>query len=93
MAMGPMNSLCVHGHGPALESERLNSSRMLKKSASGVLASLRGSTYGTEYDSPFRSLRPCWTAFLSILRGCLMSSATSIAETAREGEASFSATC
>jgi hypothetical protein len=27
--------------------------------ASGVLASLRDSTYGTEYDSPLRSLRPC----------------------------------
>jgi len=40
---------------------------MLKKSTSGILASLRGSTYGTEYDSPLRSLRPCWTAFLSIL--------------------------
>jgi hypothetical protein len=41
---------------------------MLKKSASGVLASLRGSTYRTEYASPLRVLRPCWTAFLSILR-------------------------
>jgi hypothetical protein len=40
---------------------------MLKKSTSGVLASLRGSTYGREYDSPLLSLRPCWTAFLSIL--------------------------
>ncbi len=34
------------------------SNRMLKKSASFVLASLRGSTYGAEYDSPLRSLRP-----------------------------------
>jgi len=42
---------------------------MLKKSASFVLASLRGSTYGAEYDSPFRSLRPRWTAILSILLG------------------------
>jgi len=41
---------------------------MLKKSASGVLASRRGSPYSAEYDSPRRSLRPCWTAFLSILR-------------------------
>jgi hypothetical protein len=40
---------------------------MLKKSTSGVLASLRGSTYGREYDSPLLSLRPYWTAFLSIL--------------------------
>jgi len=45
-----------------------STSRMLKKSASGVLSSRRGSTYGTQYDSPLRSLRPCWTAFLSILR-------------------------
>ncbi len=42
--------------------------RMLKKSASGVLASRRGSPYGAEYDSPLCSLRPCWAAFLSILR-------------------------
>src|SRR6187399_748649 len=41
---------------------------MLKKSASFVLASLRGSTYRTKYASPLRSLRPCWTAFLNILR-------------------------
>ncbi len=40
---------------------------MLKKSASVVLASLRDSPYGGEYDSPLRSLRPCWTAFLIIL--------------------------
>jgi predicted RNA-binding protein with PIN domain len=33
--------------------------RTLKKSASIVLASLRGSPYGPEYDSPLRSLRPC----------------------------------
>jgi len=33
-------------------------SRMLKMSASFVLASLRGSTCGTEYDSLLRSLRP-----------------------------------
>ena len=40
---------------------------MLKKSASVVLTSLRGSTYGGECDSPLYSLRPCRTAFLSIL--------------------------
>jgi len=40
---------------------------MLKKPASFVLASLRGSTYGGEQASPLRSLRPCWTVFLSIL--------------------------
>ena len=44
-----------------------NCSRMLKKAASFVLASLRGSTYRTEYVSPLRSLRPRWTAFLTIL--------------------------
>ena len=43
------------------------SDRLLKKSASGVLASLRGSTYGSEYASPLRSLRSCWTAFLTSL--------------------------
>jgi hypothetical protein len=41
---------------------------MLKNAASGVLAPLRDSTYGTEDASPLRSLRPCWTAFLSILQ-------------------------
>jgi hypothetical protein len=40
---------------------------VLKKAASFVLASLKGSTYGEEYASPFRSLRPRWTAFLNIL--------------------------
>jgi hypothetical protein len=41
---------------------------MLKKPSGFVLASFRGSTYGKEYASPLHSLRPCWTAFLSILR-------------------------
>src|SRR6266849_2070942 len=41
-------------------------------SPSGVLASLRGSTYRSVLLSPLRSLRPCWTAFLSILRGVLL---------------------
>ena len=36
-----------------------STSKMLKKPASGVLASRRGSTYDTEYASPLRSLRPC----------------------------------
>jgi hypothetical protein len=40
---------------------------MLKKSASFVHASLRPSTYPRGYASALRSLRPCWTAFLSIL--------------------------
>jgi len=41
---------------------------MLKKTASFVLASLGVSTYGKEYASPPRSLRPRWAAFLNILR-------------------------
>ena len=54
-------------------------SRLLIKSASGVLASLRGSTYGTEDDSPLRLLRPCRTAFLNSLRGIRISSVMSAA--------------
>jgi hypothetical protein len=45
--------------------------RMLKKSASGVLASFRSSPYPRGYASGLHSLRPCWTAFLSILLSCL----------------------
>ncbi len=41
--------------------------RLLKKSASGILASLRPSTYPRGYASALRLLRPCWTAFLSSL--------------------------
>ena len=41
---------------------------MLKKSASVVLASFRSSTYPRGYASGLHSLRPCWTAFLSLLR-------------------------
>jgi hypothetical protein len=41
---------------------------MLKKPASGVLASFRPSTYPRGYASGLHSLRPCWTVFLSILR-------------------------
>ena len=44
-----------------------NSSRMLKKSASFVLASLRSSTYPRGYASGLHSLRPRWAAILSIL--------------------------
>ena len=40
---------------------------MLSKPARFVLASLRGSTYETEYASPLRSLRPRWTALLNML--------------------------
>ncbi len=47
---------------------------MLKKSPGFVLASLRDSTYGTEYASPHRSLRPRRMAFLNILRSVLFPS-------------------
>src|SRR6266850_2558334 len=64
----PYSRSCIMG---CLCSRLYASSRMLKMSASFVLASLRGSTYGTEYDSPLRSLRPRWTTILSILRAVL----------------------
>jgi len=53
---------------------------MRKKPATGVLESIRASTYGagkclftlamggwmkTVYDSPLRLLRPCWMAFFT----------------------------
>ncbi len=44
------------------------SSRLLTEPASGVLASLRGSAYGREYDSLLRSLRP----LLDSLRATLL---------------------
>ena len=37
--------------------------------AGRVFAALRGSTYGTEYDSPLRLLRPCRATLLNILLG------------------------
>jgi hypothetical protein len=40
----------------------------LKKSAAGVLASFRVSTYRRGYASALYSLRPCWTAFLNGLQ-------------------------
>ena len=43
--------------------------RKLKKASSFVLASLKGSTYGKEYASPIRLVRPCRQAFLNILSG------------------------
>jgi hypothetical protein len=88
-------SLVFLRYKPALDvrDEDSPSSRVLKKSASGVLASLRGSTYGAEYDSPLRLLRPCWTAILSTLHGQLESSQTSIPVMAAGAKMSFSATC
>jgi len=41
---------------------------MLKTPAGFVLASFGGSTYGSQYDSSPRSLRPRWTVVLTILR-------------------------
>ncbi len=55
-------------------------SRMLKKSASGVLATLRGSTYGTKYDLPLRSLRPC------LGQGASFGEEAVLADSGREGE-------
>src|SRR5438132_2390058 len=46
--------------------------RVRKKSASFVLASFRPSTYPRGYASALHSLRPCWTAFLSILRDVIL---------------------
>jgi hypothetical protein len=43
-------------------------SRMLNKSFSVVLPSLRAATYGAEYDLALRSLRPCWKVLLNILQ-------------------------
>lgn len=60
----------VIGHG--LDLSCGVSSRMRKTSAAGVLASLSGSPYCGEDDSPRRPLRPCWTVFLRILRGILL---------------------
>jgi len=45
---------------------------MLKKSASFVLASFRSSTYPRGYASGLHSLRPCWTAILSILQNIVL---------------------
>ncbi len=66
---------------------------MLKKSASFVLASLRGSTYRTEYASPLRWLRPRWTAFLTILRRILMPSQTIRRSVSEWFQNSFSTAC
>ena len=51
-------------------------SRLLTKSASGVLASFRSSTYPRGYASGLHSPRPCWTAFLNNLRGSQKESGT-----------------
>ena len=45
----------------------------MKNASSVVLASFRSSTYPRGYASGLHSLRPCWTAFLSILQWFLRS--------------------
>jgi hypothetical protein len=67
--------------------------RLLTKSASIVLASLRGSTYSTEYDSPLRSLRPCWTAFLNSLQAIELPSVISSAVSFPASSSSLSTNC
>ncbi len=42
--------------------------RTLKKVPCCVLTSLKDSTYGREYASAFRSLRPCRRSFLNVLK-------------------------
>jgi hypothetical protein len=68
-------------------------SRMLKKSASIVLASFRPSTYPRGYASGLHSLRPCWTAFLSILQECFSVIPHVRSMDALVCEHSFSAAC
>jgi hypothetical protein len=63
---------------------------MLKKASSFVLASLKASTYGKEYASASRSLRPRWVAFLNILNGTLKSLWPSLIVLASKRQASFS---
>ena len=43
---------------------RTTNRKLLKTTASVVLASRKASTY-SEYASAFRSLRPCWTVVLN----------------------------
>jgi hypothetical protein len=62
---------------------------MLKKSGSGVLASLRGSTYRSLRLHLFARCGLAGRAFLSILRGCLLSSHTSTIAMASAAEMGF----
>ena len=54
-------------HVPALSPISAISGGLLTKSASEVLAQLRGSTYGKVHDSPVRVLLACWRALLNSL--------------------------
>jgi hypothetical protein len=47
---------------------RTTNRKLLKTTASVVLASLKASTY-SEDASAFRSLRPCWTVVLNSFQG------------------------
>jgi hypothetical protein len=46
---------------------RTTNRKLLKTTASGVLASFRSSTYPRGYASGLHSVRPCWTTTLNIL--------------------------
>jgi hypothetical protein len=65
---------------------------MLKKPASGVLASPEAQRTKA-YASPLRSLRPCWTAFLSILQVIRHYQPTYDQWTLPRKKLSFSANC
>jgi hypothetical protein len=54
-----LKNICSHPPTPAR--------RDAPYTGSGVLTSLKGSTYRKEYASPSRSLRPCYKTFLNIL--------------------------
>ena len=71
--------MCFHQKGGVRWSGRRSRNhdpsctRMLKKSASFVLGSPKSSTYPQEGTPPVSTrLRPCWTVFLSILRGAFL---------------------
>ncbi len=68
-------------------------SRMLKKSASVVLTSFRPSTYPRGYASALHLLRPCWTAFLSILPTIQALSPYVLSQQRDRQKPSFSANC
>ena len=68
-------------------------SRLLTKSASGVLASFRSSTYPRGYASGLHSLRPCCTAFLNSLRAIQLLSVRTDLASLLESSSSLSTNC
>src|SRR5438132_4408600 len=64
----PQTPRKIRDYNGGLPASQRRPSRMLKKSASIVLASFRSSTYPRWYASGLHSLRSCWAVFLSILR-------------------------